>query len=175
MTFGTLMTLTNLTTLMTLIYKNVQEHTVQGIGISRHAYRSNPLQVDMFLSDKDHTLENVQSAISNFVTMLSFIYETNVTKTKKVPLIIHYSMEVLRLTHSRPFDKWFKAHYVAQRWIPHTILALIHDIIRNFSTWQKKTGTNSLSCTTLSETNPLRSSRPPQTLSTTSRKPLMRQ
>ena len=80
--------------------RNLHEYAVHSGNISTQTYRSTQLQVDMFLNDQDHTLDEVQSAIANFVTMLSFIYEKDVTKPNKQPLIIYHCMKVLELTHS---------------------------------------------------------------------------
>ena len=85
----------------------------------------------MYLNKKDHSLGEVQSAIANFVCMLTFIYETDISKPHRVPLIIKHCLDVLNLTNSKNFNNWFRSQYPLKRWIPHTLLSLTHNIIRN--------------------------------------------
>lgn len=84
----------------------------------------------MFLNRNNHTLEDFQSAIANFVTMLNFIYDLDPSKQNIAPLIIEHCLEIMNLTNSQNFKLWFRKTYPTKPWIPHILLVLTHNFIR---------------------------------------------
>ena len=111
--------------------KNEREFAVQSSFLTHCAYRASPIKADIFTGGKQQTLEHVQTVIANFICVLHVIYITDDKDVTTRPLIINHILEILVASNKPPFLRWYNDNKARYPWIPHMLLIMVHNLIRN--------------------------------------------